>query len=251
MRSWSVIAAVGVFLGVVVSWNLAMVAVLRAFRINLPLSLAFRFYQPKEPEVLETLSGRSINTYVVISGLLRFACPLFVGSTAYDYVFRHWIEHHTYGLKSALASVVWLLVLGIAGVCIGLRDWQKSAESGIGFAVLVILVWKVSTDTMGVRTAIVALISAALCSFVYFGIRRIRGAFRGTKRYPSRRGMKAETNFIAEPFVPTESYKAQQVDMAQKLVVAGFNPEPMASTFSLPVDPHAGKEPEDDKAKDP
>jgi hypothetical protein len=98
MRSLFVIAAAGVFLGAVVFWNLAVVAVLRSLRINLPFSLAFHFYKRKEPELLKALKDRSVNTYVVISGLLLFACPLFAGLTAYGYVIRRYVEHSAYGL---------------------------------------------------------------------------------------------------------------------------------------------------------
>ena len=52
MRSSFMIATVGVFIGVVVLWNLAMVAVLRSFRIKLPFSLPFHFRERNEPELL-------------------------------------------------------------------------------------------------------------------------------------------------------------------------------------------------------
>jgi len=240
-----VIAAVVLFLGTAVFWDLATVFVLRFFRIHLPFSLPFRFYKRQEPKLLVALKGRSINAYVVISGLLLFACPLFAGLTAYDYVVRHSIEHSTYGLASILGSVAWLVLLGIAGVWISIRNWQKSTESGIGFAMLAILVLK-ATETVGGLAVISVLIPASLCaSFFYFGVRRIRRTSAG-RRYPSRRDMGVTQDFIAERFVPSQNYKAQQAAMAQELTAAGLNHEPVAGMPSgPPTDLPSGGKPKD------
>jgi hypothetical protein len=43
--------------------------------------------------------------------------------------------------------------------------------------------------------------------------------------------MRAESDFIAERFVPSEHYKAQQMAMSQKLTAAGLNPEKVADMF--------------------
>ena len=123
-----VITAVGVFLGVVVFWNLAVVAVLRCFRIRLPFSLPLHFFKRKHPELLRALEGRPVNRYVIISGLLMSACPLFAALTAYDYVVRRWMEHSPYGLNYILGSVASLVLLGICGVRISIGHWQKSAR---------------------------------------------------------------------------------------------------------------------------
>jgi hypothetical protein len=56
---------------------------------------------------------------------------------------------------------------------------------------------------------------------------------RGT---PDRRGMGAQRDFIAEKFVPSEEYKAQQLEMAQKLLASGVSPEQIAKMFAVPVD---------------
>jgi hypothetical protein len=53
--------------------------------------------------------------------------------------------------------------------------------------------------------------------------------------YPDRRGMGAQSDFIAEQFVPSEHYVAQQMAMVRKLVAAGVNPEEVARMFSIPV----------------
>jgi hypothetical protein len=52
--------------------------------------------------------------------------------------------------------------------------------------------------------------------------------------YPDRRGMGAQSDFIAEQFVPSEQYKAQQMAMVQKLIAAGMNPEQVANMFFVP-----------------
>jgi hypothetical protein len=54
--------------------------------------------------------------------------------------------------------------------------------------------------------------------------------------YLERRGMGAQSDFIAEQFVPSEHYIAQQMAMVHKLVEAGVNPEEVARMFSIPVD---------------
>jgi hypothetical protein len=55
---------------------------------------------------------------------------------------------------------------------------------------------------------------------------------RGT---PDRRGMGAQSDFIAEQFVPSEEYKAQQLEMAQKLLASGVSPEQIAKMFAVPI----------------
>ncbi len=241
MRSLLVLAAVSVFVAVAIFWSVLTVAALRSFKINLPFSLPFHFFRRKEPYLLKALNGRSINAYVVISGLLLFACPLFAGLTVYDYVVRHFIEHARYGMTHIALSVVWFVLLGICGVWISIRHWQKSAESGIGVAMLAILALKVSTATMGTLMTVVFLIPTALCcQFVYFGIQRIRRTDGGT-RYPSRCNSGVEHNFAAEQFVPSEDYKAQQMGMAQKLMAAGINSEQIESMFLVPVDLPSGE----------
>lgn len=69
--------------------------------------------------------------------------------------------------------------------------------------------------------------------------------------YPDRRGMGAESDFIAELFVPNEHYKTQQMAMAQELIAAGLNPEQVASMFLVPVDGPSGQKPKDEKPEDP
>jgi hypothetical protein len=68
--------------------------------------------------------------------------------------------------------------------------------------------------------------------------------------YPDRRGMGAQSDFIAEQFVPSEQYKAQQMGMVQSLIAAGMNPEQLETLFLFPVDQLSGEQPENDKPKD-
>jgi hypothetical protein len=63
--------------------------------------------------------------------------------------------------------------------------------------------------------------------------------------YPDRRGMGAQSDFIAEPFVPSEDYKAQQVAMVQRLIAAGVNSEQLERMFFVPVDLLSGEKPKD------
>jgi hypothetical protein len=70
--------------------------------------------------------------------------------------------------------------------------------------------------------------------------------------YPDRRGMGAQSDFIAEQFVPSEQYKAQQMAMVRKLIAAGLNPEQVAKMFLVPADLLSGEKTEtkDEKLKD-
>ena len=56
---------------------------------------------------------------------------------------------------------------------------------------------------------------------------------RGT---PDRRGMGAQSDFIAEQFVPSAEYKAQQHEMVQKLLASGISREQIAMMFAVPFD---------------
>jgi len=63
---------------------------------------------------------------------------------------------------------------------------------------------------------------------------------RGT---PDRRGMGAESDFIAEQFVPSEEYKARQREMVQKLLASGISREQIAKMFAVPPDLLSQEEP--------
>jgi hypothetical protein len=63
--------------------------------------------------------------------------------------------------------------------------------------------------------------------------------------YPDRRGMGVQSDFIAEQFVPSDQYKAQQMAMVQKLTAGGINPEQLEEMFFVPVDVLSGEKPKD------
>ena len=66
---------------------------------------------------------------------------------------------------------------------------------------------------------------------------------RGT---PDRRGMGAQSDFIAEKFVPDDRYKAQQRTMVQRLIAAGIPPEQLEKMFLVPYDLIPGEKPKND-----
>ena len=68
--------------------------------------------------------------------------------------------------------------------------------------------------------------------------------------YPDRRGMGAQSDFIAEQFVPNEQYKAEQMAMVQKLVAAGVNPEQLEGMFFVPADRLSAQKPKGKKLED-
>ena len=53
---------------------------------------------------------------------------------------------------------------------------------------------------------------------------------------PFLRGMGAKEDFIAEQFVPSEQYKAKQLEMAQRLIASGADPEEVAEMFCVPIE---------------
>jgi len=67
---------------------------------------------------------------------------------------------------------------------------------------------------------------------------------------PDRRGMGAQSDFIAERFVASERYKAQQVAMAKRLIALGVNPDQVATLFLVPLNLLSDKNPVDENAKD-
>jgi hypothetical protein len=61
--------------------------------------------------------------------------------------------------------------------------------------------------------------------------------------------MGGKSDFIAEQFVPSEDYKAQQIAMAQKLIAGGLSPEQVARLFFVSVDLLSVKKPDNKKPK--
>lgn len=54
--------------------------------------------------------------------------------------------------------------------------------------------------------------------------------------YPDRRGMGAESDPTMESYVPSETYKTQQMAMARKMIAAGLKPEHVATMFFIPLE---------------
>jgi hypothetical protein len=69
--------------------------------------------------------------------------------------------------------------------------------------------------------------------------------------YPDQRGLWAESDTIAEQFVPSERYKAQQKAMAQTLLAAGLSPEQVASMLFLPFELTSGEDPRNEEQAEP
>ncbi len=67
---------------------------------------------------------------------------------------------------------------------------------------------------------------------------------------PDRRGLWAESDSIAEQFVPSEGYKAQQRTIAQTLTAAGLSPEQIESMLAVPLVPPLREKLEDEKPED-
>ena len=53
---------------------------------------------------------------------------------------------------------------------------------------------------------------------------------------PDRRGMGAQSDFISETFLPSETHKAEKVVRARHLLAAGLPAEKVAEMLSLPFD---------------
>jgi hypothetical protein len=47
--------------------------------------------------------------------------------------------------------------------------------------------------------------------------------------------MGAQSDFIAETFVPSDAYKTQQIAMARSLIATGMRPEQVATMFGVTV----------------
>jgi hypothetical protein len=54
--------------------------------------------------------------------------------------------------------------------------------------------------------------------------------------YPDRRGMGAQSDFIAEQFVPDEEYRAQQMVRARHLLATGMSREHVAEMLSISLE---------------
>jgi hypothetical protein len=117
------IAAIGACLGAIVLWDLAVIAALRFFGIELPFSVVFRVYPRREHELLAALKGNLKETYVFISGFLLFACPLFLGLTLFDYIAGGPLPH---GPNYIVGSILVFALMITCGVLASVSNWNKS-----------------------------------------------------------------------------------------------------------------------------
>jgi uncharacterized protein YoaH (UPF0181 family) len=62
--------------------------------------------------------------------------------------------------------------------------------------------------------------------------------------------MGAQSDFIAEQFVPSELYKAQQKAMIQTLVAAGLSSEHLEGLFFVAAELIATEKPKDEETKE-
>jgi len=53
---------------------------------------------------------------------------------------------------------------------------------------------------------------------------------------PMRRGMGAQSDFISETFVPSETHRVEQLKMARTLIAAGVDPALAAARMGISVD---------------
>lgn len=127
MTTWLEFAtAVLVSSAVFVIWDFAVIAALRVGGVKLSFLLPFHVSERRGRELSATVPGR--NTYVFISGILLFACPLFVALTFYDYVVRTFIEHSAYTLAYVVGSAVLFVLMIIVGIWSSLSQWNKRPD---------------------------------------------------------------------------------------------------------------------------
>jgi hypothetical protein len=53
--------------------------------------------------------------------------------------------------------------------------------------------------------------------------------------YPDRRGIGAQSDFISEPFIPSDRHKEQLLMRAETLIALGIAPEQVAEMLSIPL----------------
>jgi hypothetical protein len=59
--------------------------------------------------------------------------------------------------------------------------------------------------------------------------------------------MGAQSDYIAAQFVPSDSYKAQQRAMVQRLIASGVNSDELKGMFSVPFELLTEEKPEDQR----
>jgi|SRR3954451_19572739 hypothetical protein len=128
MRLAYVLAAIGTFFSVIVLWELAVVGLLRSVRIRLPFALPFHFGRRRQQALLPLRTRIKKSTYVFISGFLLFACPLFTGAVAYDFVVNLHDSKETFGSGYIVGSLVLFFLFVVCGALLGAREWGSFEE---------------------------------------------------------------------------------------------------------------------------
>jgi hypothetical protein len=119
------LAAIGGCLGAIILWQLAVVAALRLFGMELPFSLAFRTHPQRENVLLAAFAGSRKDTFILISGFLLFACPWFLGLTVFDFIVKRSAGYPSYGLNYIVGSIVVLLLMIVCGIWTSASSWNK------------------------------------------------------------------------------------------------------------------------------
>jgi len=125
MPEWlAITTAVLVSLGALVGWDFAVIVALRAAGIRLSFTYRVRNW---DDELFAAVRNRG--TYVLISGILLFACPLFLMSTFYDYLVTTFIEKRAYTTGYVVGSVVLFGLFVLVGVWSGANRWSKRSRA--------------------------------------------------------------------------------------------------------------------------
>jgi len=122
------VAVISGCLGAVVLWELAVIVGLRLFDIKLPLSIAIHIYPRRQREMFAGLKEKGEDTFVFISGVLLWACPLFIGVTAYDLIFSIFDpsgSHPAHALDRIVGSIVVFMFMIACGIWTASREWNK------------------------------------------------------------------------------------------------------------------------------
>jgi len=110
------VAAISACLGAIVAWQFAVIASLRVLGISIPFSVAFHIYPRRQKELLDALGRRGKDAFVLVSGILLLAFPLFVGINVYDYIIDRSVGQVTYGLDHIVGSAVAFLLMVACGI---------------------------------------------------------------------------------------------------------------------------------------
>jgi hypothetical protein len=115
-------ARLGAFLVGMLVCELVSIAVLRCFRFNFPLSFAFHILSRRENEIVAALKGRSMGTYIFVSGFLLLAFPLFAGMILFDYLG---------GVLNVNSFIGCATIFFVLPFYAGARNWKKAETDGV------------------------------------------------------------------------------------------------------------------------